>query len=95
MASSHRGHDSLEAIATVEEQQGSFNAELIRYITNDADVATGGSLIINFDRSTYHRNGGAITIRAGETLEDVSLACSALFYRSSIGNVPFRAFGVI
>lgn len=94
MASSHRAHDSLEAVATVEEQEGSFNAELIRYITNDAP-ATGGDLIINFNRSTYSPKGGAITLRAGETLEDVSLACGTLYYRASIGTVPFRAFGVI
>lgn len=80
---------SVETEATEEDQSSNFNVNIITTISNDGSE----DIIFNFDRTT-NQITGRITLKAGETLNNVKLKVNQLHYRSMSGNQSFRAWGV-
>ncbi len=61
----------------------------INFISNDSEDT---ALFINFDSPVGQ--AGTITLLAGETINDLALACRELYVKGNGKPVPFRALGV-
>lgn len=66
----------------------SINTKLA-YISNDSSTY---DLIVNFDKPTDQ--SGSFTIKPGEVVSDIPMACVSISVQGIGGIVPFRCMGV-
>lgn len=76
-----------EAVKSNDRNETVFCKHIV-FLANEGD----DDLLFNFDRRTD--KPGAVRLRPGEILNDVSLVVTRLFYRSVEGTQPFRFMGV-
>lgn len=75
--------------ATTNEQTATFKITTVLLIKND-DLTN--DLIVNFNAPTSAAN--CICLKPGESIEDLELPVSSVYYKSSAATVAFRLIGV-